>query len=278
MSSPLRFRQTRPLIPLLAAFVIAGCGVGTTPTQTPPDAASLTGNWQIQQYSSITTPPIGPSLLGALQVQGSQVTGTFYTTPICSNPVTVSYTGSYDSSTGNLTLTAVQVQPIPVQVQLAIPTDPATIATGTMIAPASLPGDTFGCDLKPITGPAVGVEIAPLNGTYTGTLTDSANPSFSGPATLVLTQSSTPNSNGAFPLTGTLTFPASSNLGTYTLTGTVSGEGIALSFSSPAVIGPAISLTASTNPAASQITVTNLAFLGGGIDISATFTGTLTLQ
>jgi hypothetical protein len=136
--------------------------------------------------------------------------------------------------------------------------------------------------------PSVGTEIAPLNGTYTGTLSGTlfvaesnvAPIAVSGTASLTLTQSATPNSSGQFPLTATVTFPSSTGLDTALdqLGGTISGEGIALSFYSTAVIGPGISLTGSTNPTATQITVSNLSYAGGGTGINVTLTGTLTRQ
>jgi hypothetical protein len=82
--------------------------------------------------------------------------------------------------------------------------------------------------------PAVGAEIAPLNGTYDGTLTDSASSGMSGTGTLTLTQSTTPNASGEFPLSGTITFPSNSGFGSYTLSGAVSGEGITLYDPTPA--------------------------------------------
>jgi hypothetical protein len=124
--------------------------------------------------------------------------------------------------------------------------------------------------------PSTGVEIAPVNGTYTGMLTDSATPSMSGTGTLTLTQSTTPNADGSFSLTGTVTSPASSGLGTYPLSGIITGEGITLYDPTPGIV-PVVSLTASTNPAATQITIRDLAFAVTASDV-ATFTGTLTLQ
>jgi hypothetical protein len=98
----------------------------------------------------------------------------------------------------------------------------------------------------------------------------------SGTGSLTLTQSTTPVASGAFPLTGTITFPTSSGFGAYTLSGMISGEGITLYDPTPGIV-PVVSLTASTNPAATQITVSNLAFAVTASDI-VTFTGTLTLQ
>jgi hypothetical protein len=98
----------------------------------------------------------------------------------------------------------------------------------------------------------------------------------SGTGSLTLTQSTTPNADGSFSLTGTVTFPSNSGLSTDTLSGTISGEGITLYDPTPGIV-PVVSLTASTNPAATQIAVSNLAFAVTASDI-VTFTGTLTLQ
>jgi hypothetical protein len=124
--------------------------------------------------------------------------------------------------------------------------------------------------------PAVGVQIADLTGTYSGTLTDSATPSMSGTATLTLTQAATPNSSGQFPLSGTIAFPSGSGLATAALGGSIAGEGVALSASSAAPNSPSINLTASAAPTGSQITLSQLTYTSGGTAI--VYTGTLNRQ
>jgi hypothetical protein len=165
---------------------------------------------------------------------------------------------------------------------LAVPSDPTTLSTGALLFQCGLcnNGQLFS---------VVGVEIAPLNGTYTGTLSGTLTTAFpvnstpiSGTASVTLTQSTTPNSSGQFPLTGTVTFPSSARAGTSPLTGTVSGVGITLNNPQPCgeppvcnVIAPPINLTAYTNPTATQITVSNLSYEGSS---TAALAGTLTLQ
>ena len=279
MNSRLRPRPTRlfKLAPaLLAAVALTGCAVVSAPTASATPGG-LTGNWQFQTGSSITSPPTGGYLVGALQVQGSQVTGAFTgLAGPCTAPLD-NITGSYDSSTGNLTFNAIGIQ-----AQLLVPADPTSLATGTLVAGGYL------CQIITAPIPSVGVEIAPLTGTYTGTLTESltdinqTTPVIStGTAALTLTQSSMPNSSGAFPISGTLAFPANSGFGAYALSGTIAGEGITLQYLPVAnpVAGPAIAFTGSTNPAAAQITVSNLDFSDAGAgNTNAVFTGTLTLQ
>jgi hypothetical protein len=259
---------------LLPTAVLLGC---TLPSTSSTDSGPGNwNNWQIQTGTStitpptaLTSPPTGFYLVGAMQTQGSQVTAIFQD----GGPSPVNFTGSFDSTTSLLALGSTPPQ---LGVQLTLPSNPTTLATGDV---------SVGCPPPPAGGatcnvialfPAAGAEIASLTGTYAGTLTDSVTPSMSGTGTLTLTQSSTPNSSGQFPLSGTLTFPASSGLGTYPLSGTISGEGIALYDPTPGIV-PVVSLTASTNPAGTQITVSNLAFAVTASDI-VTFTGTLTRQ
>ena len=145
-----------------------------------------------------------------------------------------------------------------------------------MRLPPELPGS--GVPRHCLASPSVGVQIAPLNGTYVGTLTDSSSAALSGTATLVLTQTATPNSSGQFPLSGTLTFPSGSGFGTVPVGGTVAGEGIALSDSSAAPNSPTANVTATASPDGSQITVSNLLYSNFGPGAVFIFTGTLTRQ
>jgi len=272
--------RTHSHLRLLLLLPLA-CLLGCTLPYTPP--ASITGNWsnwQIQAGPStlvpptaLTSPPTGVYLVGAMQIQGSQATAVFQTNAASGGAGIVNFSGSFDSTTSVL---AINSTPAYLGVQLTLPSNPTNLATGNM---------TVGCQPPPAGGatctviallPAAGAEIAPLNGTYTGTLTGSASPGMSGTGSLTLTQSTTPVASGAFPLTGTITFPTSSGFGAYTLSGMISGEGITLYDPTPGIV-PVVSLTASTNPAATQITVSNLAFAVTASDI-VTFTGTLTLQ
>lgn len=256
--------RTRASIALLLPLA---CLLGCTLPYTP---SPLTGNWQIQSGTAITSPPTGLYFVGVLQVQGTQATGVFSTpSPPGTGTRVLSFTGGFNPTTGNIGLITNGFD-----IGFTEPAIPNTITTV---------GVTGGCVGSPPPAclaifevPSVGAQIAPLNGTYAGTLTDSASPSMSGTGTLTLTQSATPNASGQFPLIGTITFPSSTEFGTLPLSGTVSGEGITLYDPTPGIV-PVVSLTASTNPAATQITVSNLAFAVTASDI-VTFTGTLTRQ
>jgi hypothetical protein len=277
MKSRLRFALLIPLATLL------GCTLPTTPTTgTPPAPTGNWDNWQIQAGTTITSPPAGLYFVGAVQIQGTQASAVFTTSgfgaPSAGNGTEVlDFSGTYNSSTGLVDLLPATSNSAAYGIGFAAPSTNTVIPIG-IVTGCVYPLNYTGVECLALIAidPAVGVEIAPLNGTYVGTLTDSAAPSMSGTGSLTLTQSTTPNADGSFSLTGTLTFPASSGFGTQPLSGTISGEGITLYDPTPGIV-PVVSLTASTNPAATQITVSDLAFAVTASDI-VTFTGTLTLQ
>ena len=183
----------------------------------------------------------------------------------------------YFDSTMNSSTPAITLSAFGYAFSYVPPATPYTPVPVGVIGGCVYPPNYQGAECLAIfSSPSTGVQVAELTGTYTGTLTDSATPSMGGTATLILTQSATPNSSGAFPLTGTLTFPGSSDLGTVQLGGTVSGEGITLSDPSAAPNSPSIGFTASANPTAVQIAISNLTYSSSGT--TATFTGTLTRQ
>ena len=78
----------------------------------------------------------------------------------------------------------------------------------------------------PTTSMAI-TQFAPLTGTYSGTLTNYGTTSNSTNITAMLTQSTTPDADGRFPLTGTITATGACT-GTFPLEPeTVSGNGVA---------------------------------------------------
>jgi hypothetical protein len=275
----------------IALFLPFACLLGCTLPYTPSPISGNWSNWQIQAGPStsvpptaLTSPPTGVYLVGAMQIQGSQATAVFQTNAGSGGLWIADFSGSFDSTTSVLALSST---PAYLGVQLTLPANLTNLATGNM---------TVGCPPQPAGGvicnviasfPAAGSEIAPLNGAYTGTFTESAStvasPIPSGTVSLALTQSSTPNASGQFPLTGALIFTGGGcSMAQVPLSGTVSGEGVALNWYSTAVGMGSVNLAASTNPTASQITVTSLVFspspCAPGNSGSTTYTGTLALQ
>jgi len=278
MKSRLRFALFIPLTTLL------GCTLPSTPSTTGTAPTGNWTNWQIQAGATITSPPAGLYFVGAVQIQGTQSTAAFTTSgfggpsPGIGTQV-LDFTGTYYSSTGDILLYPSAGGPFDYAIGFTAPSANNVVPVdilGGCVYPLNYQG--VECLALIAIDPAVGVEIAPLTGIYTGTLTDGATPSMSGTATLTLTQSSTPNSSGQFPLSGTITFPGSSGFGTAPLGGTVSGEGITLSDSSAAPNSPTVNVTASASPDASQITVSNLLYSNFGPGAVFVYTGTLTRQ
>ena len=268
------------LVMLLPLACLLGCTLPSTPstTGTPPAPTGNWDNWQIQAGAAITSPPAGLYFVGAIQVQGTQSAAVFTSAgPVGSGPATVlDFLGTYNP-TGAVDLLPATTNSAAYGIGFTEPSTNTVIPIG-IVSGCVYPLDYTGVECLALISlsPAVGVQIASLNGTYVGTLTDSSSPTLSGTAALVLTQSTAPNSSGQFPLSGTITFPSGSGFGTAPLAGTVLGEAISLSDPSAAPNSPSITLTASANPTATQINISNLAYSGSGT--SATFTGTLTRQ
>jgi hypothetical protein len=275
-------RNRLHVLSLFPLACLIGCSLPyTQPTQT------ITGNWQIQSGTAITPTATAAYLTGALQNQGGQVTGTLSYT--AGDPL--SFTGTFDSTKGILALTSTTENSY--NLQLTVPSDYNNLSTGTLIVAGTY---------NPLvtTTSVVAVEVAPLNGTYTGTLSGTlttytsgtlTTAPISGTVSLALTQSTTPNSNGQFPLTGTITFPSGSGMSPVTLPGLISGIPIWLNnepcvteFSEYAVCTissqTGSTLNAYTNPTATQIAITNLhnSSVSGTTNTGITLTGTLTLQ
>jgi hypothetical protein len=263
MKSGLRFAL------LLPAAALLGCTL--PPATSSSTSTPLTGNWtnwQIQAGTAITSPPnTYPSFVGALQLQGTQAAGVFTTVVAAgASGQALDYSGGFNSSTGDVEL-------ITQGYEFGFTEPSAPNALTQVAVVGGCVGSPPPACLAIFASPSVGVQIASLTGTYTGSLLNSSSPNLQN-VSLTLTQSTTPNASGQFPLTATLVFLGS--LSTYPMTGTVGGEVISLSYLSPAVGGPSITLAASTNPAGTQITVSSLTSSQTGPP--STTTGTLTRQ
>jgi len=189
---------------LLSAIALAcalGCGSATTAPAA--DYLNISGNWDIVGTSQGPTPPIS-DIFGALQASNGAVTGTLHA--LGSNPTAscvsltqdLPVTGTLDAA-NNLTLN-VAIPGGKAIIQATLTQDLQTFANGTY----SISGGA--CAMT--SAAMVAYQIAPITGTYTGTLTLSqSNPAVTATVTAQLTQSSTPTADGYFPLSGTITIP-----------------------------------------------------------------------
>jgi len=254
---------------LLVAAGLSGCST----LYSPVSASGTSGNWQIQS----SVPTLQPFVLaGPMQIQGSQVTATLHTAVdlLIAGPV-VSYSGTYSSSTGALTLTSdptlVGQSTGEVQIALTVPPDPTKGAPGTF----NISEPNY--DIGP--WQAVGSEIPPLIGTYSGTVVSQNGSSSSVPATavatLTLTQSTTP-ANAQFPLTGMLQFTSGTCSAGIAITGTIIGTAYTLT---SAATGTSTTVTGADTLGGTSLPAAAISFSNGPCNTSsATYTGTLILQ
>jgi hypothetical protein len=265
-----------PLL-LLPLAALLGCGLTPAPSNpSSPAAFDLSGNWLaiapfLAGTQSLPTPIA--EFTGALQFSGGTVTGTLRAlSPTFPNPcVPILYdlqaTGTVDGA-DNLTLSV-----------------PISGGTATITATIGDSYNYFNSGTWQITGGACAMpstkitmaHIAPATGTYTGTFsvldltTLTFEPGSATAITAVLTQSTTPNADGQFPLAGTITTTGDCN-GTFTLVDeVVSGGGITLT--PPLTGSPTVIFVGGVEPTATYL-VTDLTPLNacGMKDYSGTLT------
>ena len=189
---------------LIAAFSLTGCTLPNS-TSSAPVANSLTGNWELT--ASSTTGAVGP--IGIYLTQsGSTVSGIAFVQMAfpqcigsdgvpCSFPFGVisrNLTGTIDPN-GNITLGATTG---------GIPSSTFSM-TATTTNNSTLSG-TYSISLPPASdsGTITGNIIAPLNGTYAGTVVSSSTGLSMG-VTTTLSQTTTPDATGALRVTETAT-------------------------------------------------------------------------
>jgi hypothetical protein len=267
-----RVRRIALLMPVAA---MVACGSGSAPPNSVTGTyLSLNGNWEAIGTSGIPpalTTPIA-AFMGALQSSGGVVTGTLrafdasnFLNPCVPYTQGLAATGTLSSS-GNLVLT------VPISGGTATIT--ATFGSNLQTFTQGTWQISGGACAMPSTSMAIN-QFAPVTGTYVGTLTSSlGSPTVSSTITAVLTQSSTPNAEGQFPLTGTVTSSGVCN-GTRPLVAeVVSGNGI---FTSGSYVVPGTSVEGSILP-----TATSIQAVVGIVDLNCqlvpSLDGTLTKQ
>jgi hypothetical protein len=208
-----RFFILFPLAALLACSAGSNSSPNPTPSGTPQSIPDVTGNWLIYAPSNPLTPTVYPGPIadftGSLQSSNGSVTGILRAFTASNSPgaclafldVDLTATGTVDSS-GNLNLT------------VPIGGGTATI-TGTL-------GKTL--------------QFASFTGTFTGTLYPAGSlqtPSQATVVTTVVTQSSSPNGDGMFPVIGTVTGSGACTFNFSFSDGLVNGNQVAESGNGP---------------------------------------------
>ncbi|MGA1983865.1 MAG: hypothetical protein ABSG84_15540 [Acidobacteriaceae bacterium] len=196
MSSRIRLTL---LIPLAAVLGCALPAANSNPLPTEP----APGNWLVSRYGSGALPQVS-GFAGALQFSSGSVSGiltpeappnvTGLVFPTCTLFAPTAVTGTIDAG-NNLTL-SLPIGGGTATISATIGSNPETAVTGSF----QIVGGT--CAMSAVSMTIA--EYAPVTGTYTGSFTNMQDGTAS-PVTAVLTQSTIANSNGVFPLTGTVT-------------------------------------------------------------------------
>ncbi len=193
-----------------ACGLLAGCsGDGSSNSAAPRTFLNITGNWGFTATSTTyqgATAPVGVQLTAA----NGAVTGIAHIFSSCyaiTDNVPLTGTEDYD---GNLSLTSSSVNGnvLTITAKLASAT---AVSSGTY----SIAANT-GCKDS---GTINGSTVAPVSGTYKGTVKSLAN-SATFPVTAALTQSSTADVNGFEHLTGSVSFMGSPCVTTSTINNT----------------------------------------------------------
>lgn len=251
------------LLPLAALIGCAsnnssGTGNSSGSSGTSPLTYNLSGDWAAYTPTPLGGP--GSSFSGPLQFSNGSISGTISASPyipgvacLANPPVTVSATGTIDSS-GNLTLNL----PLggsygTVVITATIPANPQTLVNGSY----QITGGSCAAPAAPITI----AQYAPLTGTYTGTFSGTGGTET---LTAVLTQSATFN-GGDFRLTGTITATGTCNANFTIADGFIYVGG---GFYASGGGSTSFALTGSVNPSASTIT----GYFGGCGQIAGTLT------
>lgn len=273
-------KLARISLPLLS-LIVTGCGHHGTVV--PPSVYDVGGNWQMQSSTGGTN--AGILLLGSLTQSGTNVAATMRFADLslpnsCGTPLqTITLNGATSASGETQSLQLVS-PPLAgtgsvVKVNLTLPGTQHNIAFG------SIEVDGTTCSYPP-SGGGIGAQIGSITGSFTGTLTAPASlqtdPTGNGKAQLTLTQASTPQADGQYPITGSLAFQAGTCSDTESLTGLVSGASATLA-SAPVNGVSNVQVTSGVNPSGLQLPGFTVFFAAGpcgtGLVPYSTFAGTI---
>jgi hypothetical protein len=204
------------LVTTLFTAALLGCG-GAAPTPTPV-FPNVTGNWQFEVGNPGSGVPVQigspiADLSGTLTSTGGKVTGTLTSlsisvTPCIGSNTDIQVSGTIDSA-GNLSLTAPIAGGIATMTAL-VTTNPFPLFEGTY--------QVVGGPCAQTSVPLASIEVPNISGTYAGTLTQ-LGPTGTGSLTVkaTLMESATPNADGKYPLSGSVTYSGDCS-GTLSLT------------------------------------------------------------
>jgi hypothetical protein len=272
-------KPARPALLSLLALLLAGCASTSSNSSNFAAATSYTvasGNWAIApQPAAGNSAPVPAASGSLLRAADGTLTGTFRLSPApaCLPPATnLAVTGSVDAKG-----------------QLHLASEPINGATWTLTGQLAADGRSLtasttslsGGACAPVTASAAGTLYTPISGTYAGSFTDASGVTV--PVSTTLTQTSAPDANGQYHLSGSATFPSNPCFASPAVTDSlVTGNSLSASYSPQQ--GPVSSLVTSTvsasgtfNADATTLTITAYSVAGGDCD-GDTGTGLLSKQ
>jgi hypothetical protein len=256
------------LASLLTACSTAPMGSTTGMTGATSSAVALSGNWQISTDPSQAARL--PQLSGSLTGTGSAVTGIFHATSSneCISPQSkIEVAGSLDEHN-------------------VLPLTSAPFASGSIlrligtvnsgnrleVSTYTITGGTCAFSAGATSISATAHLLQPVSGTYQGTFTDSEGDSL--PITATLTQTTQPDSNGVFHVSGGATFDSNECISSPIVAdSTVTGNTLSTTYTQQ---GNTIVAAGTFDDAATTLTITNWNL--DGPCASASGTGVLTRQ
>jgi hypothetical protein len=246
----------------LGLTLISGCGMANTPLQV---GTSLSGNWTFAPSGSSTVLNLGftqgayETVSAVARLNGAS----------CISPTSdILLTGSVGGD-NQMLLVSSPFSGTTLTLQGQVAGDGKGIAGATW----SFAGGNCGTLGKTT---VIATDYSSINGTYTGTFLDSSNAQLA--VSALLQQTSQPDLNGQFSLSGTATFP---NNGCFAeqpsmTTSNVTGSGLSMTYTDP-VSGAVLAAAGTFNSSASTLTITTWSITGGKCNGDAG-TGSLTEQ
>lgn len=243
-------------------LLLAGCGMANTPLQV---GTSLSGNWTFAPASQGVVLNLG-FMQGAYETVSAvaRLNGASCISP--TNDILL--TGSVGSD-NRMMLVSSPFAGTTLTLQGQVSGDGKGIAAASWSFAGGSCG-TLG------TATVMATNYSAINGTYTGTFTDSSNNAI--PVSALLQQTSQPDLNGQFSLSGTATFPGNACFANQpsVTNSVVTGSNLAMTYFD-AASSTTLTAIGTFNAQASQLTITNWTISGGKCD-GDTGTGSLAVQ
>jgi hypothetical protein len=243
--------------------ILTGCGLANTPLQV---GTSLSGNWAFTSSSSNIVLNLG-FMQGAYEQASAiaRLSGSSCVTPTMDILLTGSVGGDnkmmlVSSAFSNGTVLTLQGQ---------------VSGDGKGIAGANWSFAGGGCGSLG-TATVTATDYSAINGTYTGNFVDGTGTQIA--VSSLLQQTSQPDLDGQFSLSGTATFPGDNCFANQpsVTTSLVTGSELSMTYSDP-LSGTVLTAVGTFNAAATQLTITNWSITGGKCSGDAG-TGSLTVQ